>query len=144
MTNSTCVYFVLYGSTERIIGWFLDGHSCPLRLGVRIGRVPLSRKHSWRVKARRSIIGVCVSGKFGGGSSEASKKRCSRPGFESPCGAIVCSRSEVEGGEGSLAKRAVCARVETHIVTSPRSLDPILSYSKWSRPYLANVTTLRY
>ena len=38
--------------------------------------------------------------------------------------------SEGEGREGSLAKRAVCARVEKKIVTSPRSLDPIYSDSK--------------
>ena len=32
-----CMFFD--GSTEPIIGWFLDGHSCPLHLGARIGRV---------------------------------------------------------------------------------------------------------
>ena len=63
-----------------------------------------------------------VRGNFGG--SSISSSRSERPGFESPCGAIVCSRicsrSERGGGggrvgheaSGSLTKRAVRARVK--------------------------------
>ena len=84
---------------------------------------------------------VVVRGKFGGSSSFA--KRSERPGFESPCGAFAreasdaSSRSErARGRRGrSLAKRAGrsrserCVRgLEKKIVTSPRSLDPILDF----------------
>ena len=107
--------------------------------------ISLSRKHSWRVQARRSIIVTTTAGgrkiwrqfrevkRF---FSRSEKKRCSRPGFESPRGAIVCSRSErrslakranyrsrSEGGGGSRS-RSVRGRVKKKIVTSPRSLTP--------------------
>ena len=66
---------------------------------------------------------VSVRGKFGGSSSSSSRSEC--PGFESPCGAIVCSlakrasEGEGEGEEGLLAKRAVCARVEQKNTNKP-------------------------
>ena len=80
----------------------------------------LSRKHSWRVQARRSIIGVGVcDGKFGGSSSSSEAKRASGVRIPVRRDSLLAKRaSEGEGGEvarearGSLAKRAVCARVE--------------------------------
>ena len=39
--ESTFVCF-FDGSTEPAVGWFLDGYSCPLNLGVPIGRVSLT------------------------------------------------------------------------------------------------------
>ena len=38
----TILYMFFDGSTGPIIGWVLDGHSCPLHLGARIGRVLLT------------------------------------------------------------------------------------------------------
>ena len=79
--------------------------------------VSLSRKHSWRVQARRSIIGV-FRGKFGGSSSSSEAKPASGVRIPVRRDSLLAKRaSEGEEGEvarearGSLAKRAVCARV---------------------------------
>ena len=55
-------------------------------------------------------------------------KQSERPGFESQCGAIVCSRSERggEGGEGRSRSERCVRGFKKKIVTSPRSLTPYI------------------
>ena len=75
----------------------------------------LVTKHSWRVQARRSIIGVVLvvslfRGKFGGSSSSSEAKRASGVRIPVRRDSLLAKRaSEGEEREGSLAKRAVCA-----------------------------------